>query len=168
MKGNDKTNEDTTGPSRIASISHSFLLLGFKCRFVRKSVLTEKRCSCIRIMSGRLSPSLFLSWDFKNFSELKVRSSSTDPSTKVHPIWANFKYSGIMFVSTCEDFTISHSQVKGFFVKGGSMHPPDWLFIVILNSDCWISNAEEDSSSPTLSSVRSPEVLPRCTLGPQN
>jgi hypothetical protein len=42
MKGNDKTNEDTTGPIRIASISHSFLLPGFKCRFVRKTVLTEK------------------------------------------------------------------------------------------------------------------------------
>jgi hypothetical protein len=42
MKGNDKTNEDTTGPSRIANISHSFLLPGFKCRFVRKSVLIEK------------------------------------------------------------------------------------------------------------------------------
>jgi hypothetical protein len=42
MKKNDKTNEDTIGPSRIASISHSFFLPGFKCRFVRKSVLTEK------------------------------------------------------------------------------------------------------------------------------
>jgi hypothetical protein len=42
MKGNDKTNEYTTGQSCIASISHSFLLPGFKCYFVWKSVLTEK------------------------------------------------------------------------------------------------------------------------------
>jgi hypothetical protein len=61
------------------------------------------------------------------------------------------RYSGIIFVSTAEPDTRSHSLINGFLSKGGSMQPLAWAFIVTLKRDCCMSSAEEDSSSPQVS-----------------
>jgi hypothetical protein len=133
----------------IATISHPNILLRIQRLLVRKGLLRIKVFPCILTTNDSLSSSRFRRRDFKNLRELKVLSSSIDPSTKAHLISANLRYSaGIIFVSTAEPNTRSHNLVNGFLSKGGSMQPLAWAFIVTLKRDCCMSSAQEDNSSP--------------------
>ena len=118
-----KWNEDTIDQSSIAKVSYLLFLPCFKGFFVREFFMIEKLLSIHPHNKDKLSPSRFLKQLFRNFNKLKVRSCSTEPSTKAQTILANFIYSWIIFWALESLPQSPTSLSKDFFRRGASCKP---------------------------------------------